>query len=163
MNYNNFFTYNFINLKQYIISYNYDFDEDLFIDTCLKSIKKSGLTDSELKKYISVSYINNYKSKRYIPFTSLENINLISKPDLSQYIYELYDILINEISEKFGEDLTRNWVDHFCKNIKYKDLENIGVDYNSEFKKIKRYILNHLCKYNEKIKILLDIIREGGD
>lgn len=163
MNYYNFFTYNFNDLKRYIIRYSYNFDEDLFIDTCLKSIKTPGLTDSELKKYIFISYINNYKSKKYIPFISLEDINIISEIDHSQNIYELYDILIKEISEKFGKDITKNWIDHFCKNIKYKDLENIGVDYNLEFKKIKRYILNDLCKHNEKIKNLLNFLEGGED
>ena len=72
--------------------------------------------------------------------------------------YELYDIIINSVTNRFGENNTNIWKLHFVDNKSYNDLFEMGyneINFHNLFRQINFYIKNILPKENERAKILL--------
>ena len=124
----------------------YKFDEDVFMDTYIKcSVRFKGieLKPIEYLKYFWRSYINNYKSSQTTPEINAEEyieIYYNNTYDINTDI--LYNLILNIIREKFGDDLTDKWIQHVCYKKTYQEL---GIDYKLS-KQIKRYVLKELPK-----------------
>lgn len=146
----------------------YSFDEDLFMDVCIKcsnTLKDRNLNKQESIKYLWAAYMNNLKriKSKQIYITSLDC--LLETEEMGEGIYEeeynlykdkLYDFIITVIRNKFGDNVTNAWQAHICDNKTYKELaeEYKDLKFNFEFKRIKKYILNNLAK-NDKVFIEL--------
>ena len=139
------------------------FDEDIFSDSCLKcleTLKDKELTDQEAVKYLWVAYVNKLKTPERMKFESIpdtitEEIDVIDE-GYDHSIDELYSIIINSLKGKFEEDLVEAWKLHFAQGLSYKELREMGYDYNfnPEFKKISRFIKNKLVPENHTVKEL---------
>lgn len=134
------------------------FDEDIFSESCLKcleTLKDKEITEQEALKYFWVAYVNRLKTPDKILFESFDEIDIMDE-DYDSEIDELYDILIENLNKKFDNDLVEAWRLHFAKGVKYKELKEMGYDYNfnPEFKKIIRYIKNKLLEENPRCKEL---------
>lgn len=146
----------------------YEFDEDLFVDVCMKCnnvLKDRELTKKECIKYLWVAYVNTLKriKTNQIYITSLDCIlkteeigEGICVDEYNEDKDKLCEFILNAIKEKFGESVAKAWRLHICDGISYKELERefVGMKFNFEFKRIKKYILNNLAK-TDKIFIEL--------
>ena len=150
-----------------IIKHGYIFDEDIFIDVylrCIKGLHNRGLNRVQCIKYLWEAYLNKLKqvqSKKIFVGPINCDIEIIDET-YNINIDRLYNHLIKVIKDKFGENITHAWIDHFCYDKTYKELEPIYKDmkFNFEFKRIKKYILTKLLRYDEELKSLLENIYE---
>lgn len=168
---------NFLNIKQNfqigLLRYGYEFDEDLFVDVvlkCIKTLENKDLSKQEFSKYIWVAYLNKVKriKSKKIFINSLddfievdENLYIIDE-EYNENTDNLYNEIVKEIKNKFGESVTNAWILHICHNKSYKELANDFRDmkFNFEFKRIKKYILNKLVKTNKNILELMSNMYE---
>ncbi len=150
-----------------IIRHGYIFDEDIFIDVylrCIKGIHNRGLNRVQCIKYLWVAYLNKLKqvqSKKIFVGPINYDIEIIDEP-YNISIDNLYKYIIKVVEDKFGENITHAWVDHFCYDKTYKELEPIykGMKFNFEFKRIKKYILTKLIIHDRKFQDLLENMHE---
>lgn len=164
---NDILSMDFENIKEKfqddIIKHGYMFDEDIFIDVYLRCIKGTcnrGFNKNQCVKYLWVAYLNKLKqvqSKKIFIGPINYNIEIIDEP-YNISIDNLYKYLTEAIKSKFGASITSAWIDHFCYDKTYKELESIykGMRFNFEFKRIKKYILTKLVIHDEKLKDLLE-------
>ena len=120
---------------------------DTFIK-CSITLKGSDLQPIEYLKYFWRSYVNNYKSHGIGP--PLDQYEYIERYYNNTYNINtdiLYNLILNIVREKFGDELTDKWVQHVCYKKTYKEL---GID-NKFSKRIKKYVLQELAK-NPNIK-----------
>ena len=149
----------------------YEFDYDLFIDSCIKCDKAlSGkqLSNSEYMKYLWVAYLNELKriKSKHIYMTSIDDLEDEDyNEDLCSEIYnetpdKLYNLLVESIREKFGDDITDAWISHICYDKSYKELTEKypEMKFNFEFKQIKKYITTKLINKNQKLKELVSCL-----
>lgn len=128
------------------------FDDDIFSDSylkCVETLKNKELTKKEAIKYLWVAYINRLKMPDKIKFESFDSIkHNIEDEEYDNDIDEIYNILFIYLRKNFSEKLIEAWRLHFEKGLTYKELKDMGYDYNfnPEFKKIIRYIRNKLLK-----------------
>ena len=110
-------------------------------------------------KGVFVCPICNNKDKTKL----LQNIEIevgqefVEKDNKTTYnkdIDDIYDIIINELKDHFGEQEINEWVDHICYGKPYKGEH---LDYLT--KKIRRYILHKVIGKN---KILKELVENNG-
>lgn len=157
------------NFKSGLKSKGYEFIEDLMNDafiSCNSALKDRKMTKQEAIKYYWASYINKYKScmakNRYVSLD--ENYEEIDEP-YNSGVDEIYDIIINELRDKFGIRKTFIWEMYACRGMSAKEIKGMGFDEIENFvyfnRKIKRYIHHHIIKDNAKLKELIDCRREA--
>lgn len=145
-------------------AHGYEFDEDLFIDTLLRcscTLKDHIMTEKEAAKYYWVAYVNGLKKLKSKP-TEFDiddyDIDLLEE-SYNEDLDQLYDYIMKSISSKFGEKIMTAWKLHICSGLTYKELKAQGFDikFNYEFKRITRFIRNHLVKNKMFIELLSNI------
>lgn len=158
------------NFKAGLQNKGYPYDEDILNDafvSCSKSLKEKELSKTEAIKYYWVAYINKLKTKL---LSKKYNISLDDDIDYLDEEYDdtadsIYDIIIEEIRNKFGVRDAHVWELYICKGKSAKEIRNMGFDYIDNFvyfnRKIKRYILNHVIPNNQKLKELIDNRKEA--
>lgn len=143
--------------------YNEDIMNDAFI-SCLQSLKNKVLTKSEALKYYWTSYVNkiksNYRYSNYIEYINVDDIDSIDDEVYDDAIDQIYDIVLNEIRDKFGIKDAYIWELYNCKGKSAKEIRAMGFNSIDNFvyfnRKIKRYILNHVIPNNTKLRELIN-------
>lgn len=139
----------------------FKFDEDIFIDACMRCDITLGsriMTKQECIKYLWVAYKNvskNFMHKKYT--NSIEEPSIIIEEDYSNDIDRMYNIIKEEVSKKFGESICSSWLDKECNGKSYEELRILygDRDYIKIFKEIKSYIKTILPQINKEFKELL--------
>lgn len=142
----------------------YEFDEDLFIDTLLRcscTLKDKQMTEKEAAKYYWVSYINSLKRVKSNPLEfDIEEYDIDDpEEEYNEDIDGLYNYIILSVESKFGTDISNAWREHICHGKTYKELEMMGykMKFNYEFKRITRFIRNHLVKHRIFIEFMSNV------
>ena len=134
------------NFKKGLKNSEYDWDEDVFMDAYIKCdevLKDKVMDKKEAVSYFWTAYLNKIKNGyKYEIFDEL--------PDDYDEVEEVYNIdkdlfcnlLYERVSEKFGPDIAKAWVEHraFGKTIK-----EISQEYSFQYK--FEYILKRIRTY----------------
>lgn len=156
------------NFKSGLKTKGYKFDEDIMNDaflSCYNTLKDKEITKQEALKYYWVAYINKYKTK-------VNKVNIIDYhedmeedfDDIESKCYnpikdKIYNIIINELSDKFGVRKAIIWELYTCEGMSPQEIKKMGLDVISNFvcfsKQMKRYIKNHIIPTNRELKELL--------
>lgn len=145
----------------------FQYDEDVMSDvylSCFNALKDKLLTKEEAIKYYWTAYINKMKtiaSKQNF-IVSFEDV---LEEDIEDVPYNnstdsIYQIITNELQDKFGVRTAIIWELHACHGMTTKEIKNMGYvkDTNLAYlsKKMKRYIKNHIIQENEKLKEIIE-------
>lgn len=141
-----------------------EFNEDIFHDTILKcsATYKDDIKDfKKIKAYLWVSYKINVLNKLQRT-KHMENIDELEGFDIIDDIYipeidEIFDIVREELTNKFGEFSTNIWLEHIIMEKEYEEIEEeYGINnVHYLFKKIRKYIRTEIPKKNPKFKELI--------
>ena len=143
------------NFKTGLKNSGYKWDEDIFMDAYVKcdSVLKDRLMDKkEALRYYWTAYMNKMKNKYKSRYSIMEEI-----PEDYDKIDEEYnedkDLLCEElyklVKDKFGESVSRAWVDHRCFGKKADIIMKeygFDQDFHYTLKRIKKYIVEELDK-----------------
>ena len=148
----------------------YSFDEDLFVDVCIRcatTLKDRELSKDECIKYFWTAYNNTrknmHKSHVYISRDDETNKTCDNKiynitKDSSQPYNKNIDIICNMIcdavKEKFSDVEYSAWKEKMYDGKTYKEIKEKYGDINllGIFRKIKKYILQKLPKINREYR-----------
>lgn len=140
-----------------------DFNEDVFSDTVLKTYEKldekgiDNIDDAtsylwsafKLNTFRNMKYYHNRKHKKEM----LENDDIIDCEELyDSDLDSMYELIINDIIERYGNEWITLFRLHIEKGYMYKDLSELSREAEDTihkiFKDIKNYIRN---KYNANL------------
>lgn len=153
------------NFKSGLKSRGYKYDEDILADTfikCNSTLKDKKLTKKEAIKYFWVSYINTIKNdnKQNKKTVELSNKYDIINDEYNDDIDNLYNIIIKELYNKFGEKTTNIWIQYKFNKKTFKDILNtydVDKDFQYTIKKIRKYLKNDLYKNKLIHNLIYDI------
>ena len=147
---------NFEQVKQKFISkcklLEYEFDEDIFMDTflnCYNALKDKLMPKNEHIKYYWVSYLNKLKTEKTkeSKFIGFEDIGEQKKSCIDSYSYnphvdDDYNTIIELVRAKYDQKYVDAWILHVCEDKTYKELKEMGYDFkfNDVFKRITKYV-----------------------
>lgn len=143
------------------------FDEDLFNDTylnCFNALNGKNITEKNAIQYFWAAYSNNNRKKcrvsKYKPIlkTLDEKYDDINDEKYCEKKYQIFDILVNSVTSKFGSEISNLWLLHFIENKTYNDLIEMGyknTNFHNLFRKINSYIKNVLPQKTPQLKNLL--------
>lgn len=141
----------------------FDFDEDLFIDVCMKcdlTLNDKEMTKEDCIKYLWTAYNNTLRSRgsrKQIELTIDEDVYSDNPSYNDEYdinIDIICNIIKSSIRERFGEVIYNIWLDHIYNGKTYKDLikEYGERNYMGLFRKINKFIKEKLPKLNKEYK-----------
>lgn len=111
---------------------------------CSIRLKNIELEEIEYIKYFWKSYINTYKNKYNYDKTHIidpqKYIDIYCNISYDINTDILYNMIIKMIQEKYGDEITNQYIQHVCYKKSYKEL-NISP---ALVKQIKKYILSEL-------------------
>ena len=143
------------------------FDEDLFNDTylnCFYTLNGKNITEKNAIQYFWTAYSNNSRKKhrvsKYRPkLKSIdEKYEDKDEDDYGEKRFQIFDIMIDSVTNKFGNEISNIWQLHFIENKTYNDLIKMGhekINFHNLFRQINSYIKNILPKENPHFKKLL--------
>lgn len=172
-----------VNVLEQIITNNYDtiktnfkiacgkkniiFDDDLFNDTylnCFHALNEKDISEKNAIQYFWTAYSNNnrkkYRTSKYIPKLNVldEKYDNICDIEYDENKYQIFDILIKSVTNKFGNENSNLWQLHFIENKTYNQLKEMGhktINFHNLFRQINSYIKNILPKENRHFKKLI--------
>lgn len=141
----------------------FKFDEDLFIDVCMKcdlTLKDKEMTKEDCIKYLWTAYNNTLRSResrKQIELMIDEDVysdNLSYNDEYDMNIDIICNIIQTSIRKRFGEIIYNIWFDHIFNSKTYKDLINVYGErnYMGLFRKINKFIKEKLPKLNKEYK-----------
>ena len=148
---------------------NIKFDDDLFNDTYLKcfyALDNKDISEENAIRYFWVAYSNNekkkYRTSKYTPKINELDEKIVYDADIenNEDRYIIFDILVNSVTKKFGEEITNAWLLHFTDNKTYDELKNMGyktLNFHNVFRRINAYIKKTLPKENSMFKEMFSI------
>lgn len=142
--------------------YQVAFDEDIFSDTMLKCVEKLNekCIDADMAMhYFWISFKNNTLKAKEKSTNRVDDIDdacvtsIIDEPyDERKYI--LYDIIIDEVENEFGPELSNLWKQHILHDKSYEELQKITEIKNLHycFRKIREFVRIKLPTLNKEFK-----------
>ena len=140
--------------------YNIDipFDEDLFNDTFIKCAQRFGNTEITYEtciKYFWTAYLNTIKSEKnnhkHIDTVSLdEDLHDCIDEDDNQYAINVYNIVMDAISERFGEEDMMIYSLYKYHGWSKEDLTFEGYDcddFDNRIKTIHKFVKTYCKKH----------------
>lgn len=154
------------NFKSGLINKGYSYNEDLFNDafiSCRNALSDKELTKKEVIKYFWTAYVNKYKTKMSKNKNHLSFEDVIEEINIQDDIYDdtsdkIYDIILNEIRDKFGLKKAFIWEMYVCQGKSAKEIRHMGFDVDNFVyltRQIKRYLFNHVIPNHKELQELI--------
>lgn len=163
---------NFIEIRNNFIiglkNHGYEYNEDILADTFIKcntTLRDKKLTKKDSIKYFWTAYLNRLRNeykKTHNKRESLDESVPVMDYQYDDTMDELYDYILNIITEKFGKNIAKAWEEYMCYGKTYKyvvEKYNLSKNFQYYIKKINKLLKTDLIKNDTYYNDLLYYIR----